>query len=66
MDDLKFLFGTLDDLNDAHTAGCEAFNAIEELQQTALWERLPIGTRRALCAAHAHLDVLTDQLAEII
>ena len=66
MDDFEFLESTLDDLESAHNAGCDAFNAIDDLQRTDLWVSLPIETRKALCAARAHLDALTDQLAHIV
>ena len=47
----------------AHDHGCEAYNAIEALQSTHLWLELPVATRRALSAAHAHLGALTDAIA---
>ena len=47
-------------------AAIDAFNAIEELQSTALWAQLPLETRRVLCAARHHLDALTDTLAEVV
>ena len=54
------------DREEAYDNACEAFAAIEALQGTALWLDLPIETRRALSAAHAHLDALTDALNEIV
>jgi hypothetical protein len=55
---------TLADMLNAHDGSCDAFNAIEALQSTHLWEELPIATRRVLCSAHAHLGALADALAE--
>jgi hypothetical protein len=54
------------DREEAHENACDAFHAIEALQCTDLWASLPIETRRALSAAHAHLDALTDALGDVV
>ena len=66
MDDLQFTAGTLSDLEEAHDASCDACDAIEALQQTALWDSLPIDTRRAICAARAHMNALAGVLAHTV
>ena len=63
---MDFSPATAADLEDAHDASADGCNAIEELQATELWQRLPIETRRALCAAHAHLAALADTLATVV
>ena len=54
------------DREEAYEHACDAFAAIEALQGTDLWLDLPIETRRALSAAHAHLDALTDALGDVV
>jgi hypothetical protein len=66
MDDLRFLEGTYDDLTEAHVYCCDMWNAIESLQGTDLWRTLPLETRRALSAAHAHVGALEGVLSHIV
>jgi hypothetical protein len=66
MDDLRFLEGTYADLEEAHDHCCDVFNAIEALQGTELWRELPLATRRALSAAHAHVGALEGVLSHIV
>ena len=66
MDDITFSPATATDLEEAHDHSVDACDAIEALQVTDLWGSLPIETRRALCAAHAHLAALADTLATVV
>jgi hypothetical protein len=66
MDDLRFLEGSYADLEEAHDHCCDIWNAIEELQRTDLWRTLPLETRRALSAAHAHAGALEGVLSHIV
>ena len=66
MNDLTFSPATLVDLEEAHDHSVDACDALEALQTTDLWCQLPIETRRALCAAHAHLAALADTLHHIV
>lgn len=66
MDDLQFHPTTASDLEEAHDHSTDACNAIEALQTTDLWHSLPPDTRRALCAAHAHLAALSDALGRVV
>jgi hypothetical protein len=66
MDDLRFLEGTYEDLTAAHGHCCDIWNAIESLQGTELWRTLPLETRRALSAAHAHAGALEGVLSHIV
>lgn len=66
MDDITFSPATSTDLEEAHDHSVDACNAIESLQVTDLWGQLPIETRRAICAAHAHLAALADTLATVV
>jgi hypothetical protein len=66
MDDITFSPATATDLEEAHDHTVDACDAIEALQVTDLWGSLPIETRRALCAAHAHLAALADTLAMVV
>lgn len=54
------------DRETAHDNACDAYHAIEALQRTDLWQDLPLESRRALSAAHAHLGALADALAGIV
>lgn len=62
MDDLQFSAATEADLEEAYNQSIDACLAIEELQQTDLWRDLPIESRRAICAARAHMGALIDAL----
>jgi hypothetical protein len=66
MDDITFSPATATDLEEAHDHSVDAIDALEALQVTDLWGQLPIETRRALCAAHAHLAALADTLATVV
>ncbi len=66
MNDLEFSPYITSDLEEAHDHSADACNALEALQSTDLWHSLPIETRRALCAAHAHLAALSDTLAQVV
>jgi hypothetical protein len=51
------------DREEAHENACDAFHAIEALQSTATWQALPLAVRRHLCATHALLGGIADELA---
>lgn len=51
------------DIDEAHEDAIDAYRAIEALQSTATWQVLPIGVRRQLCATHALLGGIADELA---
>lgn len=66
VNELEFLPATTTDLEEAHDHSVDAINALEALQCTDLWIRLPVETRRVLSAAHAHLAALADTLATVV
>lgn len=51
------------DREEAHEDACDALYAIEALQSTATWQVLPLSVRRQLCASHALLGGIADELA---
>jgi hypothetical protein len=51
------------DRDRATDAAVDGINAIEALQATAVWERLPLAARRQLCASHALLMQVASELA---
>ena len=66
MDDMQFSEDTTADLEEAHDHCCDIWNAIDDLQQTDVWMVLPIETRRAICAARAHVGALADALSTVV
>jgi hypothetical protein len=66
MNDLEFSPYVTSDLEEAHDHSVDAIDALESLQCTDLWPQLPLETRRALSAAHAHLAALADTLATVV
>lgn len=51
------------DREEAHEDALDAYHAIEALQSTATWQVLPLSVRRQLCASHALLGGIADELA---
>jgi hypothetical protein len=54
------------DLEEAHENALDAFHAIEALQCTDTWLKLPLELQRQLSASHALLGGLADVISEAV